>query len=234
MIVLHRGKCVTRNKWVVGYITGIKAIYAENGNPSIYHFKEIDGAGRESLCTVYANTVTPISNNLDINSLPICDYDIVEFECGVNAYKDSATGVCSVHSEPVMNRALVVFDGRTWKLDYLKYNDVTDFVHWSQMKVIGNIFDNPELIDKDVVDLNTNPSADILSCIKQGWRGAVQKDTLLYFLKQNHLDPAKVKIKLFSKYGPELTAPIERYMNEKHMVLRHVGENEYEIILNSK
>lgn len=126
---LFRGKRIDNGEWVEGYLS--YPFCTKKGNES-YYFYAKDSLGFFCRCVVDASTICQCTGLKDKNGKLIWENDIVETQCG---------------------KAVVVWDKSEWRIKWI--DDLIwrkDLHYWVndnswRIEVIGNIFDNPELLE---------------------------------------------------------------------------------------
>ena len=124
--IKFRGKTGTTEgkKWVYGYLYKIKSFFSENYQYFVKneHLQETN---------VDEETIGQYTGLKDKNGKEIFEGDIVYI------IPEDETGVIEWDNERV--RYIVIYD-----------NIITDFDNWygKDLEVIGNIYDNPELLEK--------------------------------------------------------------------------------------
>ena len=128
---LFRGKRIDTGEWVEGYLSYPSC--TENGNES-YYFYAKDSLDFFSRCVVDASTVCQCTGRNDKNGNLIWENDIancMDAECyGYISWNESEAGF-------YFN--VLLEDGRFEEEHIYDYQDY--------MEVIGNNFDNPELLE---------------------------------------------------------------------------------------
>ena len=130
--ILFRGKCiegVDDGKWVEGYVSGPCETDTEKGIVS-YYFMAVDGQGGPKECIVSAETVCQYTGLTDKNGRKIFEGDIV---------KDT-----SIHT--IGKVFYWGYEGRFAVDDIYDGKQLYTGEMWEDVEVIGNIFDNPELL----------------------------------------------------------------------------------------
>lgn len=97
--------------------------------------------------SIDTNTISELTNEYDIDFNEIYEGDIVEF----TYYGKQLTGIVAWHTVNNVDNTLVI---------YCNCNQY-DFHSCSYVKIIGNIYENIELLQSGDADVNTN--ADVLS-----------------------------------------------------------------------
>ena len=131
---LYRGKRIDNGKWVEGYLS--YPFCTEKGNES-YYFYAKDSLDFFSRCVVDASTVCQCTGRNDKNGKMIYENDIMEAHIDEDFPED-------------VSRFKVEWNGKGWVENHpdgvdREYLDDFDTEHF---KVVGNIFDNPELLEE--------------------------------------------------------------------------------------
>ena len=145
---LYRGKRIDNGEWVEGYLSYPSC--TEKGNES-YYFYAKDSLGFFCRCVVDASTICQCTGLKDKNGKLIWENDIVSFEdTGEEGYEYK-------EGFDFVNKAKVEFAEGRWSLtDFVSDNsgvmdemyDHAEFMEfWQYCEVIGNKFDNPELLE---------------------------------------------------------------------------------------
>lgn len=145
---LYRGKRIDNGKWVEGYLS--YPFCTEKGNES-YYFYAKDSLDFFCHCVVDASTICQCTGLKDKNGKLIWENDIVSFEdTGEEGYEYK-------EGFDFVNKAKVEFAEGRWSLtDFVSDNsgvmdemyDHAEFMEfWQYCEVIGNKFDNPELLE---------------------------------------------------------------------------------------
>lgn len=145
---LYRGKRIDNGEWVEGYLS--YPFCTEKGNES-YYFYAKDSLGFFCRCVVDASTICQCTGLKDKNGKLIWENDIVSFEdTGEEGYEYK-------EGFDFVNKAKVEFAEGRWSLtDFVSDNsgvmdemyDHAEFMEfWQYCEVIGNKFDNPELLE---------------------------------------------------------------------------------------
>ncbi|MBD5509959.1 MAG: hypothetical protein HDR08_01665 [Lachnospiraceae bacterium] len=129
--ILFRGKRIDNGEWVNGYVTRIKRA-DDNGNAESYYFNALDELGWVAECTVSAETVCQYTGLADKNGRKIFDGDIV---------KDRSCDLYTVNWSDENG----MYEVRQYGCSMASFE--TFFA--CDCEVIGNIFDNPELMEED-------------------------------------------------------------------------------------
>lgn len=125
---LFRGKRIDNGEWVEGYLS--YPFCTKKGNES-YYFYAKDSLGFFCRCVVDASTICQCTGLKDKNGNLIWENDIVKINNGkantVVAFRDFEI-ICTIPNEK-----------------YYKHRLEYD----TEYEVIGNIFDNPELLESE-------------------------------------------------------------------------------------
>ena len=156
--ILFRGKRMDNGEWVEGYVfdndfsddkryfVGSLVIEPDGGSKS-YDF-DVTGI---NFCEVDPETICQYTGLIDKNGNLIWENDIVKFEdCGEEGYEYK-------EGFDFENKARVEFTEGRWSLtDFVSdnsavidemYNHAQFMNLWGECEVIGNVFDNPELLE---------------------------------------------------------------------------------------
>lgn len=130
---LFRGKRIDTGEWVEGYLS--YPFCTEKGNES-YYFYAKDSLGFFCRCVVDASTICQCTGLKDKNGKLIFENDIMEAHIDEDFPED-------------VSRFKVEWNGKGWVENHpdgvdREYLDDFDTEHF---KVVGNIFDNPELLE---------------------------------------------------------------------------------------
>ena len=146
---LYRAKRLDNGEWVQGYLS--YPFCTEKGNES-YYFYAKDSLGFFCRCVVDASTICQCTGLTDKNGKLIWENDIVKFE----DYGEEQ-GTEYKEGYEYENNARVEFADGRWSLtDFADDNSAVmdnmdnhaEFTElWSNSDVIGNKFDNPELLE---------------------------------------------------------------------------------------
>lgn len=131
--ILFRGKRLDNGKWVNGYVTRIKHS-DDKGKVESYYFNALDELGWVAECVVSAETVCQYTGLTDKNGRKIFEGDIllyIDRECPNDILRE-----------------LVAWNGFSWVARMGKRDIVMTEWECKHMEVIGNILDNPELMEK--------------------------------------------------------------------------------------
>ena len=131
---LFRAKRIDNGEWVEGYLSYPSC--TENGNES-YYFYAKDSLGFFCRCVVDASTICQCTGLKDKNGKLIFENDIMEAHIDEDFPED-------------VSRFKVEWNGKGWVENHpdgvdREYLDDFDTEHF---KVVGNIFDNPELLEE--------------------------------------------------------------------------------------
>ena len=135
--ILFRGKHVDSGKWIYGY-------YVEQyGSHKIFLPYGVDSCGFD-VCHVVPQTVGQFTGFYDIEGKPIYEGDIVDV-----LYDVEYVGVAALR----MGKSYVVFSDGMFQKRKITGNigerGCTLFITSDRHTVIGNIHDNPELLEPD-------------------------------------------------------------------------------------
>lgn len=160
--ILFKAKRIDNGEWVVGFIIRPQTRNSD-GKVESYIFNEMDKNGWYSECSVSAETVCQYTGLTDKNGELIFENDIVDFlghkgkvkyECGSFGiayikcidWEEIESNICPMTG---CDNALYACENDNyislWEI-YWNFNDEDDSL--STVEVIGNIFDNPELIEE--------------------------------------------------------------------------------------
>lgn len=142
--ILYKAKHITVDKWYEGYYVKIERL----------HYIAVTNEGFENgyrLVEVNPETICQFAGLTDKNGNKIWENDIVRFEdTGEDGYEYR-------EGFDFVNMAKVVYNNSRWELDeYMSENSYVfenqdshgEFCDlWEYTEVIGNIFDNPELLE---------------------------------------------------------------------------------------
>ena len=139
--ILFRGKQADSGKWVYGFISGLNN--DEYGIPMTMN-------DTEGLCDIIVNPITvgQYTGLTDKNGRRIFEGDIVRFiDIDFDGSERKAVGVIA------WNRKAANFDivKGTYRLDF-------HYPVFEEIEVIGNIYDNPELLESDIHKVETAES----------------------------------------------------------------------------
>lgn len=128
---LYRGKRIDNGEWVEGYLS--YPFCTEKGNES-YYFYAKDSLGFFCRCVVDASTICQCTGLKDKNGKLIWENDIANCMdaecCGYISWNESEAGLYF---------DVLLEDGRFEEEHIYDYQDC--------MEVIGNMIDNPELLE---------------------------------------------------------------------------------------
>ncbi len=153
--ILFRGKRIDNGEWVEGYYAN--CLYPHNFSSNTKHFIiEYPSEYHE----VYTATICQYTGLTDKNGKKIFEGDIFKFNDEVWESSYTACGT-EYDSWEVDNYGVVGYDNETARYDFCKYKygensveadlhenhdlEFADFIQ--ELKVGGNIFDNPELLE---------------------------------------------------------------------------------------
>lgn len=144
--ILFRAKRLDNGEWVVGYV-----MIHDYNKATIFRQNQVDGSleGFE----VDPETVCQYTGMIDSNGNKIWEYDLIKFEdTGEDGYEYK-------EGYEFINIAMVCFSDGRWELDNFAEDEgsmketMEDGYHsefigvFRSSEVIGNIFDNPELME---------------------------------------------------------------------------------------
>ena len=136
--ILFRAKRIDKGEWVNGYVTRIKHS-DDKGKVEIYYFNALDELGWVAECAVSAETVCQYTGLTDKNGMKIFEGDIVECRARKDGHDKYKVVWCKDYA-----------DFRIEPLDFGVQFPIADcngkHIRCGKYSVIGNIFDNPELI----------------------------------------------------------------------------------------
>jgi uncharacterized phage protein (TIGR01671 family) len=123
---LSKAKRISDGEWVVGYI--IRYGYTRKKKYYI-----VPSYASDLYCfLIDKNTISRCTGLRDKNGTLIWENDIINTQCG---------------------KAIVVWDKAEWRIKWIKdtiwRKDLYFWVNERQCEVIGNIFDNPELLESE-------------------------------------------------------------------------------------
>lgn len=128
--ILFRGKRTDNSEWVYGYV-GTAFTIDENKKVKSRHFTALDCLGQSSQVLVSDETIGQYTGLTDKNGVRIFEGDIVR-------YGDTIHKVVFEQRNATAYFGLVYSEVETMPFGH--YQDLT------QIEVIGNIHDNPELL----------------------------------------------------------------------------------------
>lgn len=142
--ILFKAKRIDNGVWVEGLVSHPSVTDTEKGVQS-YYFNAIDEFGFYSQCIVSADTICQYTGLTDKNGNKIWENDIV----------------CTPYVDPIFGHMVndIILMDYTWKLLFYdggfcvenenKRINLRSFTNGNHIEVIGNIFDNPELLGED-------------------------------------------------------------------------------------
>lgn len=130
---LYRAKRLDNGEWVQGYLS--YPFCTEKGNES-YYFYAKDSLGFFCRCVVDASTICQCTGLTDKNGKLIWENDIV--------FVSDADG-CSGQMDTGVGK--ISFIEGLWYIEGRVQNGLYDIDKCFQIEVIGNTFDNPELLE---------------------------------------------------------------------------------------
>ena len=128
---LFRGKRIDNGEWVEGYLS--YPFCTKKGNESYYYYAK-DRLGFFCRCVVDASTICRCTDLKDKNGKLIWENDIIKCKFGI---------------------AVAVWDKSEWRIKCVKDNIWRKDLHYwvvednQRTEVVGNIFDNPELLESE-------------------------------------------------------------------------------------
>ena len=148
--ILFRGKRIDNGEWVNGYVTRIKRA-DDNGNAESYYFNALDELGWIAECAVSAETVCQYTGLADKNGRKIFEGDIITYQHDNDdcpfPNKDTKRRVGRVYFQEFRS-CFAVAEGRNGS-DRINQDLFKYVQNGNRVEVIGNIFDNPELMEVD-------------------------------------------------------------------------------------
>ena len=148
--ILVRGKRIDNGEWVNGYVTRIKRA-DDNGNAESYYFNALDELGWIAECAVSAETVCQYTGLADKNGRKIFEGDIITYQHDNDdcpfPNKDTKRRVGRVYFQEFRS-CFAVAEGRNGS-DRINQDLFKYVQNGNRVEVIGNIFDNPELMEVD-------------------------------------------------------------------------------------
>lgn len=163
-----RAKCIKTGKWIQGYyISKVDPLYNITYHYIVYQQRDKNGI-LDSLTTwwpIDPETLCRCIEWNDRHDTPIFENDIVEFKVSDTSYKYLIWWNREASQMTALDVKTLAFNGTDY-LDagYMPYDNFCLMIYdpygdYSDIKVIGNIFDNTELM-KDVIDLDYSCIAD--------------------------------------------------------------------------
>lgn len=150
--MISRGKRVDSNEWVEGYYVCLNGsehrIYTGNSEVDCgNYYPEWDN--------VDPSTVQRCTGLFDRNHNPIYEGDILRIEEDVDVH-----GFCISPPVPFPTNVLVKWSMYSWRLEVIGNNPqyIPAYDGWFRyiLEVVGNCWDNPELLEKDEIAINPN------------------------------------------------------------------------------
>lgn len=132
---LSRGKRIDNGEWVEGYLS--YPFCTEKGNES-YYFYAKDSLGFFCRCVVDASTICRCTGREDMNGNLIWENDIV-------AYCDTYSTESGLSEADCIGE--VLWDDETMSFQVTNRLSAESYEVLDECSVIGNIFDNPELLE---------------------------------------------------------------------------------------
>lgn len=136
---LYKAKRIDTGEWVEGYLLHPHCTDSEKGVES-YYFKERDENGWYSQRIVEASTICQCTGLKDKNGKLIWENDIV-------AYWDTYSTESGYSEADCIGK--VFWDGETMSFQVTGRLSAESYEVLDECSVIGNIFDNPELLEVD-------------------------------------------------------------------------------------
>lgn len=158
-----KAKCLKTGKWIQGYyISKVDPLYNITYHYIVYQQRDKNGI-LDSLMTWWPIDPDTICRHIgwyDMHDTPIFENDIVEFKFSDTSYKYLIWWNRESNLMTALDFEALAFNGVDY-LDlkpYMPYDNFCLMMHnpcgdYSDIKVIGNIFDNPELME-NVIDLD--------------------------------------------------------------------------------
>ena len=144
--ILFKAKRIDNGEWVEGFVSYPHSTDTEKGVES-YYFMEVDERGWYSQCVVSANTICQYPGLTDKNGNKIWENDILSIAKSV----DVVSGNYFYPPISYPANVKVKWDLCAWMWEtisknkyYIGFPDA--WCHY-EAEVIGNIFDNPELLE---------------------------------------------------------------------------------------
>lgn len=132
---LYRGKRTDTGEWGIGYVSRPHCTDTEKGIKSFYFF-EATKRGVYDQCIVLADTICQCTGLKDKNGKLIWENDIVK-RLDIHDIKEPSIGIIEYDVE---NTSFLIH----WT-DIANYSPT--FPWKNRIGVIGNVFDNPELLE---------------------------------------------------------------------------------------
>ena len=120
--ILFRGKRVDNGEWVYGLLCRVGDTYAN-----------IVEKSTEVMCTVLTNTIGQFTGGVDKTGKKIFGADIIQ-------------GICNLTGELIIG--YVEYHPQTMKYCVHSKDNIVSLYQCRNIKVIGNIHDNPELLEE--------------------------------------------------------------------------------------
>lgn len=161
--ILFRGKRIDDGKWIEGYYVKALDMYDEeihvimDLDSVFYSYGDVTGVN-----LVDSDTICQCAGFNDKNAEPICENDIVDFlgHRGIVKFECGTFGIfCEKHIDwdeiqanimPVTGCENLLYACKNdnfislWEI-YWNFNDEDNYL--STVEVVGNVFDNPELLE---------------------------------------------------------------------------------------
>ncbi len=138
--VLFKAKRIDNGEWVIGYVTRIRRS-DKKGNAKSYYFNALSEQGWVTECVVSAETVCQYTGLDDKKGNKIFEWDIVD----CREKRGAAFWRCKVAWNKEKARFDVITMGCAFPL-FLEDSNSGIRVGGADYEVVGNVFDNPELI----------------------------------------------------------------------------------------
>lgn len=135
--ILFRGKRIDNGEWVNGYVTRIKHS-SDKGKIESYYFNALDELGWVAECVVSAETVCQYTGLTDKNRRKIFEGDILKRVVLPTKRIESNFRIAFVPVKSCFSAIDLDGSNVTFISDYINCN--------FEIEVIGNVFDNPELV----------------------------------------------------------------------------------------
>lgn len=144
--ILFKGKRINNGEWVEGFVARPFSRNAE-GNITNYCFNALDEMGFVGECIVSADTICQYTGLTDKNGNKIWENDVVHL-FGIDTIRNYDWKAVVEFGNP---NGLYSWGYQLKPIGHFEYNE--DILCWVDMEeaniyceVIGNIFDNPELL----------------------------------------------------------------------------------------